>query len=86
MSLDVNNAINFDGGSDVVSLFGQTSFRGFLYSPTRGHSVAWSVSSDKLFNGTAVKNFPVIYVNSGVWSSSSSSVTSTNFGTYYFEI
>ncbi len=80
-------------GSD--SSYGESSFRGFLYSPVQGVKVAWSVHVDDAVSGTLVIPFSVIYVNVGYnsitccslpYSASTYTVTIPTDGTYYIEL
>jgi hypothetical protein len=67
---------------------GMSTFRGFLYSPAQGDSVAWSVHASGIFS---IANGPVpfdtVVVNSGlVWQAASYTVSIPVTGTYYIEL
>ena len=71
------------------SSYSQTSFRGFLYSPTHGVKVAWSVHNSGYVTGSGLAmSFPNVYVNvpSTVWQSSTNKVIIPVSGTYYVEM
>ena len=91
IELNVGDFVFLTAGSAnyayASSSYGETSFRGFLYSPKQVSPVAWSVSSsanDLKVNGSI--QFSDVYVNTGVWSSSLYCVTIPKTGTYYMEI
>ena len=73
----------------VDTSYSETSFRGFLYSPTSGLQVAWSVHSGSSVTGSGIAmSFPVVRVNvpSSVWQVSSNNVLIPASGIYYVEM
>ena len=90
ISLNAGNSVyvtSVNNYANAMSSYGETSFRGFLYSPKQGISAAWSVCSNAgELTVSGLLQFEVVYVNTGVWSPLSNSVTITTAGTYYVEI
>ena len=69
----------------------QLSFTGFLYEPTHGQNVAWTLSflfGEWIFiYGPSIVNFTNILLDSGsVWNSQSAAVNIPTDGTYYLSI
>ena len=91
IALNVGNSVSLTAYSAsyayASSSYGETSFRGFLYSPKQVSPVAWSVcSNSNQLTANGIVQFSYVYVNTGVWSPSSYSVTIAKAGTYYMEI
>jgi hypothetical protein len=67
----------------------QTSFSGFLYEPTHGQAVAWSLTLPLSYNyvGPAVINFTTIYVNAGsAWNSAAATLQISVSGIYFLTL
>lgn len=80
------------GGGTVTFVFANyhNAFMGFLYSPTRGQSIAWSVgraSSEASAGPLNPVTYTVVFVNVGsAWNVTSNTVTVTQTGVYYVSV
>jgi hypothetical protein len=95
---DVVNVVGTDYGSARsygTSANGETTFRGYLYSPVQGIQVAWSVHKKGAVStgGNELINFTSPYIlftsgssTSSPYQTSSSTVTIPTAGIYYVEI
>lgn len=68
-----------------------SSFKGFLYSPSHGHNIAWAVHSVKQVylksGGTSSVSFEIVSVNVGnVWNANTNQTVISVSGTYYVNL
>lgn len=89
LSLSTGEEVSISlGPNHPDTTYGETSLRGFLYSPAHQHNVAWAVHNNGTVSGSgSIMSFPNVTVNvGGAWNDASNTITVPVTGTYLIEL